>query len=134
MVPGSKNVLAFTMLALVDRGDEVIVPDPGYPIYASVATLAGGTPVGIPLREGNQFRLDIEELKQKITPRTRVLVINSPHNPTGGVLSNRDLEQNAELAMKHDLYMLTDAAYGQITYHGHRASMMTGPRILERTT
>jgi aspartate/methionine/tyrosine aminotransferase len=133
MVPGSKNVLLFTMLALVDKGDEVIVPDPGYPIYASVATLAGGTPVGIPLRERNQFRLDIEELKQKITPRTRVLVINSPHNPTGGVLSNRDLEQIAELAMKHDFYVLTDEVYGQITYDGHHASIMTVPGMLERT-
>ena len=133
MVPGSKNVLLFTMMALVDQGDEVIVPDPGYPIYASVATLAGGIPIGIPLRERNQFRLDIEELQQKITPRTRVLVINSPHNPTGGVLSVRDLEQIAELAMKHDFYVLTDEVYGQITYDGHHGSMMTVPGMLERT-
>src|SRR5256885_6066861 len=81
MVPGSKNVLLFTMLALVDEGDEVIVPDPGYPIYASVAIMAGGKPVPIPLRERNDFRLDIEELKSKITPKTRLLVINSPQNP-----------------------------------------------------
>src|SRR5260370_11919631 len=133
MVQGSKNVLLFTMLALIDGGDEVIVADPGYPIYASVATLAGGTPIGIPLRERNQFRLDIEELKQKITPRTRLLVINSPHNPTGGVLSTRDLEQIAELAMKHDFFVLTDEVYGQITYDGHHPSIMTLPRMLEPT-
>src|SRR3979490_3105979 len=76
MVPGSKNVLLFTMLALVDPGDEVIVPDPGNAIYASAATLAGGTPVGVPLREGNDFRLGIEELNSKIMPRTKVAGIN----------------------------------------------------------
>src|SRR2546423_3342911 len=133
MVPGSKNVLLFTMLALVENGDEVIVPDPGYPIYASVATLAGGTPVGVPLRERNDFRLDIEELKSKITPRTKLLVINSPQNPTGGVLSTRDLEQIAELAMRHDFYVLTDEVYGQITYDGQHPSIMTVPGMLDRT-
>jgi len=132
-VPGSKNVLLFTMLALVDPGDEVIVPDPGYAIYASAATLAGGTPVGVPLRERNDFRLDIEELASKITPRTKLLVINSPQNPTGGVLSTRDLEQIAELAMRHDFFILTDEVYGQITYDGHHASIMTVPGMLERT-
>ncbi len=133
MVPGSKNVLLFTMLALVDPGDEVIVPDPGYAIYTSAAELAGGNVIGIPLREENQFRFDIEELASKVTPRTKVLVINSPQNPTGGVLSTRDLEQIAELAMRHDFYVLTDEVYGQITYDGHHASIMTVPGMLERT-
>jgi aspartate aminotransferase len=133
MVPGSKNVLLFTMLALIDEGDEVIVPDPGYPIYPSVATLAGGTPVPILLRERNDFRLDIEELKSKITPRTKLLVINSPENPTGGVLSTKDLEQIAELAQKHDFYVLSDEVYGQITYDSHHASILTVPGMLERT-
>ena len=133
MVPGSKNVLLFTMLALVDKGDEVIVPDPGYAIYGSAATLAGGTTVPIALRERNQFRIDIEELAGKITPRTKVLVINSPHNPTGGVLSTRDLEQIAELAMKHDFYVLSDEVYGQITYDGHHSSILTVPGMVERT-
>src|SRR5437870_5914995 len=133
MVPGSKNVLLFTMLALVEQGDEVIVPDPGYAIYGSAATLAGGTPVGIPLRERNDFRLDIEELKSKITPKTKLLVITSPQKPTGGVLSTRDLEQIAELAMRHDFYVLTDEVYGQITYDGQHASIMTVPGMLERT-
>jgi aspartate/methionine/tyrosine aminotransferase len=133
MVPGSKNVLLFTMLALVDPGDDVIVPDPGYPIYASAAELAGGRPRGIALREKNDFRLDIEELKSMITPKTKLLVINSPQNPTGGVLSTRDLEQIAELAMRHDFYVLTDEVYGQITYDGHHASIMTVPGMLERT-
>src|SRR5437764_4559568 len=133
MGPGSKNGLLFTMLARVENGDEVLVPDPGYPIYASVATLAGGTPVGIPLRERNDFRLDIDELKSKITSRTKLLVINSPQNPTGGVLSTRDLEQIGELAQKHDFYVLSDEVYGQITYDGHHASIMTVPGMVERT-
>ena len=132
MVPGSKNVLLFTMLALVERGVEVIVPDPGYPIYPSLVTLAGGTPVPVALRERNDFRLDIEELKQKITPRTRLIVINSPQNPTGGVLTTRDLEQIAELAHKHDLYILSDEVYGQITYDGHHASILTMPGMVDR--
>jgi aspartate aminotransferase len=133
MVPGSKNVLLFTMLALIDEGDEVIVPDPGYPIYPSVATLAGGKPVPVLLRERNDFRLDIEELKSKITPRTKLLVINSPQNPTGGVLSTKDLEQIAELAQRHDFYVLSDEVYGQITYGGHHASILTVPGMVERT-
>jgi aspartate/methionine/tyrosine aminotransferase len=132
MVPGSKNVLLFTMLALVERGVEVIVPDPGYPIYASLVTLAGGTPVPIALRERNDFRLDVEELERKITPRTRLIVINSPQNPTGGVLTTRDLEQIAELAHKHDLYVLSDEVYGQITYDGTHASILTMPGMVDR--
>jgi aspartate aminotransferase len=133
MVPGSKNVLLFTALALIDEGTEAIVPDPGYPIYASLVTMAGGTPVPIALRERNDFRLDIEELKSKITPRTRLIVINSPQNPTGGVLSHRDLEQIAELAQKHDLYVLSDEVYGQITYDGPHASILTVPGMVDRT-
>src|SRR5918911_914117 len=133
MVPGSKNVILFSMLALVQKGDEVIVPDPGYPIYDSLVKLAGGTSVPIALREANEFRLDIEELRSKITPRTKLIVINSPHNPTGGVLSTRDLEQIGELALKHKLYVMTDEVYGQITYDGQHPSMMNVPDMLDRT-
>ncbi|HYM49309.1 MAG TPA: pyridoxal phosphate-dependent aminotransferase [Candidatus Limnocylindrales bacterium] len=133
MVPGSKNVILFTALALVDQGTEVILPDPGYPIYESLVRLAGGTPVPIALRERNQFRLDIEELRSKITPRTRLIIINSPHNPTGGVLSSRDLEQIGALALEHDLYVLSDEVYGQITYDAHHASILTVPGMLDRT-
>jgi aspartate/methionine/tyrosine aminotransferase len=133
LVPGSKNVILFSTLALVDRGVEVILPDPGYPIYESLVRLAGGTPVPIPLREENQFRLDIEELKGKITPRTRLIILNTPHNPTGGVLSVKDLEQIGQLVLQHDLYVLSDEVYGQITYDGHHASMMTVPGMVDRT-
>ncbi len=133
MVPGSKNVLLFTILALIDEGTEAIVPDPGYPIYESLVVMAGGKAVPIALREGNDFRLDVEELKSKITPRTRLIVINAPHNPTGGVLSLKDLEAIAELAQQHDLYVLSDEVYGQITYDGHHASILTVPGMVDRT-
>jgi aspartate/methionine/tyrosine aminotransferase len=133
MVPGSKNVLLFTILALIDEGTEAIVPDPGYPIYESLVTMAGGKAVPIALRERNDFRLDVEELKSKITPRTRLIVINAPHNPTGGVLSHKDLEAIAELAQRHDLYVLSDEVYGQITYDGHHASILTVPGMVDRT-
>jgi aspartate/methionine/tyrosine aminotransferase len=133
MVPGSKNVLLFTMLALIDKGDEVIVPDTGYPIYPSLVTMTGGTPVPIALRERNQFRLDVDELASKITARTKLIIINSPHNPTGGVLLTRDLERIAELAQKHDLYVLSDEVYGQIQYQGQHSSILTVPGMVERT-
>jgi len=133
MVPGSKNVLLFTILALIDEGTEAIVPDPGYPIYESLVVMAGGKAVPVALREGNDFRLDVEELKSKITPRTRLIVINAPHNPTGGVLSLKDLEAIAELAQQHDLYVLSDEVYGQITYDGHHASILTVPGMVDRT-
>ena len=133
MVPGSKNVLLFTILALIDEGTEAIVPDPGYPIYESLVTMAGGKAVPIALRERNDFRLDVEELKGKITPRTRLIVINAPHNPTGGVLSHKDLEAIAELAQRHDLYVLSDEVYGQITYDGLHPSILTVPGMVDRT-
>lgn len=133
MVPGSKNVILFTALALVDQGDEVIVPDPGYAIYESTVRLAGGKPVSIPLREQNQFRLDVEELAQKITRRTKLIILNSPQNPTGGVLSTRDLEEIGELAQRHNLYVMSDEVYGQITYDGPHASILTVPGMVERT-
>jgi aspartate/methionine/tyrosine aminotransferase len=133
MVPGSKNVLLFTILALIDEGTEAIVPDPGYPIYGSLVTMAGGKAVPIALRERNDFRLDVEELKSKITPRTRLIVINAPHNPTGGVLSHKDLEAIAELAQRHDLYVLSDEVYGQITYDGLHPSILTVPGMVDRT-
>ena len=133
LVPGSKNVMLFAMLALIDEGDEVILPDPGYPIYSSLVRLARGVSIPILLREKHQFRLDVEELKAKITPRTRMIILNSPQNPTGGVLSTRDLEQVAELAIAHDLAVLSDEIYSQITYDGHHASILSVPGMVDRT-
>jgi aspartate/methionine/tyrosine aminotransferase len=115
---GGKGVMVYAIMALVDPGDEVIVPDPGYPIYESITRFVGGTAVPIPIRQANDFRMDIDELASLITPRTRLLVINSPANPTGGVLTRADMERIAELAQRHDLVVLSDEIYGRILYDG----------------
>jgi len=115
---GGKGVMVYAIMALVDPGDEVIVPDPGYPIYDSITRFVGGTSVPIPIRQENDFRLDIDELASRITPRTKLLVINSPANPTGGVLTRGDIERIAELALRHDLVVLSDEIYSRILYDG----------------
>src|SRR5829696_1535660 len=115
---GGKGVMVYAIMALVDPGDEVIVPDPGYPIYESITRFVGGTPVPIPIRQANDFRLDVDELASLINPRTKLLVINSPANPTGGVLTRADIERIAELALRHDLVVLSDEIYSRILYDG----------------
>src|SRR4029077_16087402 len=99
--------MLYAILGLVDPGEEVLVPDPGYPIYESLTRFVGATPVPIRIRMSNDFRLDVDEVASLITPRTRLLVINSPANPTGGVLTRGDLERIAELAIRHDLWVLS---------------------------
>ena len=131
---GGKGVMLYAILGLVDPGDEVIVPDPGYPIYESLTRFVGATPVPIPIRMENDFRLDVDELAALITPRTRVLFINSPANPTGGVLNRDDLERIAALAIEHDLWVVTDEIYGRILYDGaEHVSIAALPEMAERT-
>jgi aspartate aminotransferase len=131
---GGKGVMVYAILALVDPGDEVIVPDPGYPIYESITRFVGGTPVPIPIRMENDFRLDVDELASLITPRTKLLVINSPANPTGGVLTPNDIERIAELALRHDLTVLADEIYARILYDGaEHLSIASVPGMAERT-
>jgi aspartate aminotransferase len=131
---GGKGVMVYAILALVDPGDEVIVPDPGYPIYESLTRFVAATPVAIPIRMENEFRLDVDELASLITPRTRLIVINSPANPTGGVLTRSDLERIAELARRHDLLVLADEIYGRILYDGmEHVSIASLPGMAERT-
>ena len=133
LVPGSKNVLLFTLLACVERGDEVILPDPGYPVYASLVNFIGALPVGIRLREERDFRMDLEELASLVTPRTRMIIVNTPQNPTGGVLTREDVEFVARLAIEHDLLVISDEIYSQLVYGFTHVSPYAQPGMPERT-
>lgn len=133
VTPGGKPVMFFVMLALLEAGDEAIYPDPGFPIYGSMINYSGATPVPLPLRESQDFRLDIDELKRLITDKTRLLIINSPANPTGGVLEKSDLEQIAELAIKHDFMVMSDEIYAELLYEGEHHSIAALPGMQERT-
>jgi aspartate aminotransferase len=131
---GGKGVMVYAILALAEPGDEVIVPDPGYPIYESLTRFVGATPVPIPIRMERDFRLDVDELASLITPRTRLLVLNSPANPTGGVLTRTDIERVAELAVRHDLVVLADEIYARILYDGaEHVSIASLPGMANRT-
>jgi aspartate/methionine/tyrosine aminotransferase len=131
---GGKGVMLYAILGLVDPGDEVLVPDPGYPIYESLTRFVGATPVPIPIRMERDFRLDVDELASLITSRTRVLFINSPANPTGGVLTRDDLERIATLAIEHDRWVVADEIYGRILYDGaEHVSIASLPGMAERT-
>lgn len=133
VTPGAKPIMAFALMALAQPGDEVIVPDPGFPIYESMTRFMGATPVALPLRQRADFRPDLDELRSLITARTRMLVINSPHNPTGAMLTSADLEAIAELAMTHDLTVLADEIYGRIVYDGAHHSILSIDGMAERT-
>ena len=130
---GGKGVMLYAIEALVDEGDEVIVPDPGYPIYESLVSWIGGKPIPVPIRQSNDFRLDPDELASLVTPRTTMIVLNSPANPTGGVLTRADLEKIAEVAQAHDLVVLADEIYGRILYEGEHVSIASLPGMAERT-
>jgi aspartate/methionine/tyrosine aminotransferase len=116
VTPGAKPIMFFTILALAGPGDEVLYPDPGFPMYESITSFAGAVPVPVPLRESNGFRVDVGELGRLITPRTRLLIINSPHNPCGSALTREDCAAIAELAQRHDLVVLSDEVYWAIRY------------------
>jgi aspartate/methionine/tyrosine aminotransferase len=133
LVPGSKNVLHFALLSLVEPGDEVIYPDPGYPIYSSLTAFVGARPVPVPIRESNQFRLDVEELRSLVTDRTRLLIVNTPQNPTGGTLTRSDCEAIAALAQERDLVVISDEIYGRLVYDGEHVSLYSIPGMPERT-
>lgn len=133
VVPGGKPIIFFSILACIEEGDEVIYPVPGYPIYESMINFAGGTPVPLRLQEERQFSFDIKELRSKISDRTKMVIINSPHNPTGGVIPKRDLHEVAELSLKHDFWVLSDEIYSRILYSGKPESISQFPGMKERT-
>src|SRR5512136_1237055 len=132
ITPGGKPVMAFAIMALVEEGDEVIYPNPGFPIYESMIEYMGGTAVPIKLREDRDFRLDAEELAHMVNPRTKLIIINSPQNPTGGVLTREDLRLIAETALKHNVWVLSDEIYAEILYEGEFESISQFPEVHER--
>ena len=134
MVPGSKNVLLFTLLSCVEPGDEVILPDPGYPVYESLVRFIEAKPVPIRLREERNFRMDLDELASLVTDKTRLLIVNTPQNPTGGVLTREDVEFISRLAIERDLMVLSDEIYSQIVYGDfEHVSLLAQPGMRERT-
>lgn len=133
VTPGAKPIIFFTILALVDEGDEVIYPEPGFPVYESVIDFIGGKAVPLPLREDADFRFRIEDLVDAITTRTKLLILNSPQNPTGGTLTETDLVAIAELAQKHNFYILTDEVYSRLLYEGTHQSILSLPGMKDQT-
>lgn len=134
VTPGGKPIMFYVIMVCVDPGDEVIYPNPGFPIYESVISFVGAKPVPLALKEEKGFRFDIEDLKKLITPKTRMLILNTPQNPTGGILTKEDLRQIAELAVKHDFIVLSDEIYSRIIYDDFtHTSIVTFPGMAERT-
>jgi aspartate/methionine/tyrosine aminotransferase len=131
--PGAKPNLFFPVLALVEAGDEVIYPDPGFPTYRAMIEVAGGVPVPVPLLEARDFSLDLELLKERINPRTKLIVLNSPGNPTGGVIPEADLQAVAELVKQHDCWVLSDEIYLRIAYEGQAPSIASLEDMAGRT-
>ncbi|MGQ9708650.1 MAG: pyridoxal phosphate-dependent aminotransferase [bacterium] len=132
ITPGGKPVMAFAIMALVDAGDEVIYPNPGFPIYESMIDYMGGRPVPIRLREERDFRLDAEELAGMVNSRTKLIVVNSPANPTGSVLTREDLHLIAETALKYNVWILADEIYSEIIYDRRFESIAQFPEIHPR--
>jgi aspartate/methionine/tyrosine aminotransferase len=133
VTPGAKPIMFYAMLALVDEGDEVIYPNPGFPIYESMARYVGGRAVPAPLREEAEFRMDVVEVASLVTDRTRLIVLNSPHNPTGSILTADDIREIARIAVERDLVVLADEIYGRLQYDGEPLSIATLPGMAERT-
>ena len=133
VAPGCKMALALAMMALIEPGDEVLYPDPSFPIYPSFTRGLGAKAVPFFLREANEFQPDIAEISAQISPRTKVLIFNSPNNPTGTVFSENTLTQIAELARKHDLWVISDEIYARILFEGEYKSIWGLPGMAERT-
>ena len=130
---GAKPLMLYPLLALVDDGDEVLVPDPGFPIYESVARLAGARPVLYPVGSSPDGGLRAADIASRITSRTRLLVLNAPHNPTGTLIAPRELDAIAELVLRHDLFVLSDEVYGRLVFSGTHESIASRPGLAERT-
>lgn len=133
VTPGAKPILFFAALALLEPGDEVVYPDPGFPIYGSVVEFLGARPMPLPLRATHDFRPDPDELRELVSDRTKLIILNSPENPTGGVLQPSDLESIAELALEHDAFILSDEIYSRLVFEGDAPSLLALPGMRDRT-
>jgi aspartate aminotransferase len=133
VAPGCKMALALAMMSLIEQGDEVLYPDPSFPIYPSFTRGLGAKPVSYALREENKFQPDLAEIAAKITPKTRVLIFNSPNNPTGTVFTEAVIAGIAELSKKHDLWVIADEIYARILFNGEYESIWALPGMAERT-
>ena len=133
VTPGAKPIIFFCLLALVEEGDEVIYPNPGFPIYESMIRYAGAHPVPVPLLEELDFRIDVEELTRLVGPRTRLVILNSPSNPTGSVLQQEDLARLAQRLADTNVVVLSDEIYSHIIYEGTHTSIASFPGMKERT-
>lgn len=118
ITPGLKPGIFFSMLAVIDPGDEVIFPDPGYPTYGSVTSMVGAKPVPVPLLEENQFRMNPNDVRKRVTDKTKVIIINSPQNPTGSVMTKEELKEIYDIAQSQDIYVISDEVYSKMTYNG----------------
>ncbi|MEW5979541.1 MAG: pyridoxal phosphate-dependent aminotransferase [Acidobacteriota bacterium] len=133
VTPGAKPIMFYLILSLVNEGDEVLYPNPGFPIYESMIRFVGGKPVPLPLLEEVDFRFDIAEFRSKISAKTKLIILNSPQNPTGGVLEAEDLRAIAEVAVERDIVVLSDEIYSRILYEGQHFSIAALPGMQERT-
>jgi aspartate aminotransferase len=133
VVPGGKPIIFFTIMALIDEGDEVIYPNPGFPIYESMIHYVGGKALPTQLREDRDFSVDVDELASLITDRTKLIILNSPHNPTGGVMQRRDVEQLAKVIGDRNILVLSDEIYSRLLFEGEHFSMMSVPGMQGRT-
>ena len=130
---GAKPFLFFTVLAVCEPGDEILYPDPGFPIYESAIRWAGGTPVALPLREDREFGFDVEELGALLSSATKLVILNSPNNPTGGLARPEDLQSAAEMISRTSAWVLSDEVYSRLVYEGAFFSIASVPGMLDRT-
>ena len=133
VVPGGKPIIFFTILSLIDEGDEVIYPNPGFPIYESMINFVGGKAVPIPLREEREFRLDVNELAKLISSRTKLIILNSPQNPTGGVMTRQDIREVAAAIGNRDIMVLSDEIYRRLLFEGEHYSIASVANMRDRT-
>ena len=133
ITPGGKPIMFFAILALINEGDEVLYPNPGFPIYESMINFVGGVPVPMKLLSDRDFRIDIDEVSTQITPNTKLMIINSPNNPCGSIIEHSDLEELARLAKENDILVLSDEIYSRLLYEGQHHSIAAFEDMLDRT-